>query len=52
MAREINYGPGTIKAHAEKLFVAWAFVVERVTGIEPALSAWESVPSGLASRLT
>ncbi len=22
--------------------LAWAFVVERVTGIEPALSAWES----------
>src|SRR3954452_1338099 len=22
------------------------FIVERVTGIEPALSAWESVPSG------
>ncbi len=22
--------------------LAWAFVVERVTGIEPALSAWEA----------
>jgi hypothetical protein len=27
------------------------FHVERVTGIEPALSAWESVPSGLLCRL-
>jgi hypothetical protein len=26
--------------------------VERMTGIEPALSAWESVPFGLISRLT
>ena len=25
--------------------LTWAFVVERVTGIEPALSAWESVQS-------
>jgi len=24
----------------------WTFTLERVTGIEPALSAWESVPSG------
>jgi hypothetical protein len=24
----------------------WSFAVERVTGIEPALSAWEAVPSG------
>jgi hypothetical protein len=24
------------------LMLAWAFVVERVTGIEPALSAWEA----------
>src|SRR5438874_316223 len=26
-----------------KLLPNWAFTVERVTGIEPALSAWESV---------
>jgi hypothetical protein len=26
--------------------VTWGFSVERVTGIEPALSAWEAVPSG------
>ncbi len=25
------------------------FTVERVTGIEPALSAWEAVPSGLVT---
>jgi hypothetical protein len=33
-------------------FLSWYFVVERVTGIEPALSAWESVQSGLLSGLT
>jgi len=26
--------------------VSWGFTLERVTGIEPALSAWESEPSG------
>jgi hypothetical protein len=32
--------------------LTWAFVVERVTGIEPALSAWESVRFGLLWGLT
>jgi hypothetical protein len=32
--------------------LTWHFVVERVTGIEPALSAWESVPSGHPHALT
>src|SRR5947207_527858 len=30
----------------EKNSPTWTFALERVTGIEPALSAWESVPSG------
>ena len=33
--------PGIIKPDP-----TWAYALERVTGIEPALSAWESVPSG------
>ena len=28
------------------MVLTWAFALERVTGIEPALSAWEAVPSG------
>ena len=32
--------------------LTWAFRMERVTGIEPALSAWESVPYGLLCSLT
>jgi hypothetical protein len=31
---------------AGKTSLTWRFAVERVTGIEPALSAWESAPSG------
>jgi hypothetical protein len=31
---------------AGKTSLTWRFTVERVTGIEPALSAWEAVPSG------
>ena len=34
-------GPGS-----RTLVLTWAFTLERVTGIEPALSAWEAVPSG------
>ena len=33
-----------------KQALASAFTMERVTGIEPALSAWESVPSGPIMR--
>ena len=44
--------PGTIKARVRTCVLAWAFTWERVTGIEPALSAWESVRSGLVYRLT
>ena len=41
VARKINNGLGMIKAQGRIIVLAWAFVVERVTGIEPALSAWE-----------
>jgi len=34
-------GPGS-----GAVVLTWAFALERVTGIEPALSAWESVLSG------
>ena len=42
IAREAIYGPGTIKVQAGGNPLAWTFTVERVTGIEPALSAWEA----------
>jgi hypothetical protein len=42
MARKINNGPGMIKAQGRIIILAWAFVVERVTRIELALSAWEA----------
>jgi hypothetical protein len=35
---------------SETMFLTWAFALERVTGIEPALSAWEAVPSGPVTR--
>ena len=35
-------GVETIKAQSRTDVLAWAFKVERVTGIEPALSAWEA----------
>jgi hypothetical protein len=34
--------PITIKAQAREAVLTWAFTLERVTGIEPALSAWET----------
>jgi len=40
MARKIGYRPGVIKAQAGEPSLIWAFSLERVTGIEPALSAW------------
>jgi hypothetical protein len=33
--------PGNTKARVRTNVLAWAFTLERVTGIEPALSAWE-----------
>jgi hypothetical protein len=34
------------RSSVRKMLPNWSFAVERVTGIEPALSAWESVRSG------
>jgi hypothetical protein len=34
------------RSSVRKNSLNWAFAMERVTGIEPALSAWESAPSG------
>jgi hypothetical protein len=42
MARRIRKAPETIKAQAQDIVLTWAFSSERVTGIEPALSAWEA----------
>ena len=50
MARKINNGPRMIKAQSRIIVLAWAFVVERVTRIELALSAWEPVRSGPVVR--
>jgi anti-sigma factor RsiW len=35
---------------ADETSLTWRLALERVTGIEPALSAWESVPYGLAMQ--
>jgi hypothetical protein len=51
-ARKADDCSRTIKARIQAILLTCAFTVERVTGIEPALSAWESVPSGLLSGLT
>jgi hypothetical protein len=42
------YGPG---ARDQREPLTWDFTLERVTGIEPALSAWESDGSGPFGRL-
>ena len=42
MARKIRKNREAMTAQAGKHSVAWAFVVERVTRIELALSAWEA----------
>ena len=42
MARKIGKAPGTFKAQVQDVVLTWAFPSERVTGIEPALSAWEA----------
>jgi hypothetical protein len=41
MARKINNGPGTIKAQGGIIVLACAYLTERVTRIELALSTWE-----------
>jgi len=52
MARKIRDGPGTIKAQTRTCILTWAFMWERVTGIEPALSAWESTNNPRSAALT
>jgi len=42
MARKIGNDPGTIRAPVQDSVLTCRFSVERVTGIEPALSAWEA----------
>ncbi len=52
MARQANCdAPGT-EALPWRYPLTCCFVVERVTGIEPALSAWEAVLSELLSGLS
>jgi hypothetical protein len=44
--RTVGYGPRLVRLGLGESPLTWAFTSERVTGIEPALSAWESVQSG------
>ena len=46
IAREVSNDPEPSRPRLGTVVLTWAFCLERVTGIEPALSAWESVPSG------
>ena len=46
MARKVNYGSAAARPSWGMSGLTCLFVLERVTGIEPALSAWESVQSG------
>src|SRR4029077_12524592 len=47
MARKINNSSRGPEGESFQPVLTCGFTVERVTGIEPALSAWESVPSRL-----
>jgi hypothetical protein len=42
MARKLDYGSPAARAGRTMDTLTWAFALERVTGIEPALSAWEA----------
>jgi hypothetical protein len=42
MAQKISNSIGMVRDEAREAAMTWADVVERVTGIEPALSAWEA----------
>ena len=42
MARMIVNGLDDHRTEVPDITLTWAFVAERVTGIEPALSAWEA----------
>jgi len=52
MARTVLNDPRPVRPGFEISLLTCTFIVERVTGIEPALSAWEAVPSRLLYRLT
>ena len=41
MARTVGYEPRLVRLGLGESSLTWVFAVERVTGIEPALSAWE-----------
>ena len=42
IAREVSNDPEPSGPRLGTVVLTWAFCLERVTGIEPALSAWES----------
>jgi hypothetical protein len=50
MAHGDQQDPSGTKSHAFGTPAELGFLAERVTGIEPALSAWESEPSGAFTR--
>jgi len=52
MARMILGGSANHGTEDQHATLTWGFAVERVTGIEPALSAWEAVPSWLLHGLS
>jgi hypothetical protein len=52
MARRRLRGPDGPGARDQREPLTWGFTLERVTGIEPALSAWESDRSGPLTALT
>jgi hypothetical protein len=47
IAREVSNDPEPSRPRLGIVVLTWASCFERVTGIEPALLAWEAVPSGL-----
>jgi hypothetical protein len=52
MARTVCDGPSSTRSGFEDKPLTCIFTLERVTGIEHALSAWESVLCGLSGGLT
>jgi hypothetical protein len=52
MDRRVADGPRLVRPSLGKGALSWGFAVERVTGIEPALSAWEVERLRLNGRLT
>jgi hypothetical protein len=51
MARAPGEWPGYPRTRTHSCAVTWAYL-ERVTGIEPALSAWEAEQLSLVTGLT